>query len=311
MDADRGVITLQDKLRRCADGIVLYGLTPPRAQTPGERVAEIAATQIDRIRGLGVDGVVLYDLQDEADRTDQPRPFPFMATVDPGDYARDALRALALPKIIYRCVGKYTPAQFTALLRDAPSDLTVLVGAASRRQRVALTMSDAHALRRSVRPDLLVGGVAIPERHLQSSDEHLRVLAKVEQGCGFFITQCVYHVDAAKSFLSDYYHECQRRQLAMVPVIFTITPCGSRKTLEMMRWLGISVPRWLENDLAHAVDILDSSVRACRDIFADLRDYAARKAIPIGVNVESLAIRKDEIAASQQLVRDLQASLRA
>jgi hypothetical protein len=280
MNADRGVITLQDKLRSCASGIVLYGLTPPRAQTSSERVAEIAATQIERIRGLGVDGVVLYDLQDETDRTDQPRPFPFMATVDPGDYARDALRALALPKIIYRCVGKYAPAQFTALLRDAPSDLTVLVGAASRRQQVALTMSDAHALRRSVRPDLQVGGVAIPERHLQSRDEHLRVLAKVEQGCGFFITQCVYNVDAAKSFLSDYYHECQRRQLAMVPMLFTITPCGSRKTLEMMRWLGISVPRWLENDLAHAVDILDSSVRACRDIFADLRDYAARKAIP-------------------------------
>ena len=302
--------TLQAKIRRRDSGIVLYGLTPPKAVTPGERLAEIAATQIERIRGLGVDGVVLYDLQDEAERTDQARPFPFMATVDPGDYARDALQALALPKIIYRCVGKYAPSQFAALLREAPSDLTVLVGAASRRQPVALTVSEAYALRHSVRPELLVGGVAIPERHLQKHDEHLRVLAKVAQGCSFFITQCVYNAEAAKSFLSDYYYECQRRALAMVPIIFTITPCGSLKTLEMMRWLGISVPRWLENDLAHAVDILDSSLRACRDIFADLQDYAARKAIPIGVNVESLAIRKDEIAASQQLVRDLASCFR-
>jgi hypothetical protein len=299
--------TLQDKIRRRANGIVLYGLTPPKAQTPPERLVEIAEAQVARLRGLEIDGVVLYDLQDEAERTDKARPFPFMSTVDPGVYARDGLRALDAPKIIYRCVGKYTPEELASLLREAPSDLTVLVGAASRRQTVALSMSEAYALRARVRPALLVGGVAIPERHLTKADEHTRVLGKVAQGCSFFITQCVYNVEAAKSFLSDYYYACEERELAKVPIIFTITPCGSHKTLEMMRWLGISVPRWLENDLSHSRDILESSVRACREIFADLHDYASRKGIPIGVNVESVAIRKDEIAASLELVRELEA----
>lgn len=302
--------TLQDKIRARASGIVLYGLTPPKVTTPPERLAEIAATQRERVEALGVDGLVLYDLQDEAERTDVARPFPFMATVDPGEYARDALGALDVPKIIYRCVGKYTPDAFATHLRTAQSDLGVFVGAASRNQAVSLRVPEAYALRREVRPELLVGGVAIPERHARTRDEHLRVLAKVDEGCTFFITQCVYDVDAAKSFLSDYYYACASREVPMVPVIFTITPCGSTKTLEMMRWLGISVPRWLENDLLHARDILDDSMHACREIFAELSDYAKKKGIPIGVNVESVAIRKDEIAASVTLVGELVALAR-
>jgi hypothetical protein len=28
------------------------------------------------------------------------------------------------------------------------------------------------------------------------------------------------------------------------------------ETLDFLRWLGVDVPRWIENDLAHAADTL-------------------------------------------------------
>ncbi|WP_410499923.1 methylenetetrahydrofolate reductase [Chitinibacter sp. S2-10] len=300
-------MTLRNKILNREAGIVLYGITPPKANHPPEKIAEIAALQIERIAPLGVDGLVLYDIQDEADRTDVTRPFPFLATLDPLVYSHDYLVALDVPKINYRCVGKYSPDVFRADLAAMADGVSVFVGAASREQQVALTVAQAYALRRETNPNLLVGGVAIPERHLVKHDEHIRVANKVAEGCSFFVTQCVYNVEAAKNFLSDYYYACQKSGTPMVPIIFTITPCGSVKTLEFMKWLGISIPKWLENDLVHSGDILAESLDACRGIFSELLSFASEKHIPIGCNVESVAIRKDEIEASLQLVRDVQA----
>ncbi|WP_203564060.1 hypothetical protein [Deefgea sp. CFH1-16] len=73
-----------------------------------------------------------------------------------------------------------------------------------------------------------------------------------------------------------------------------------------MQWLGISIPKWLENDLIHSGDILAKSMDVCKGIFAELLQYASEKGIPVGCNIESVAIRKDEIEASLQLVRDVQ-----
>ena len=36
---------------------------------------------------LPVDGYVIYDIQDEAGRTNDERPFPFRRTVEPAQYA--------------------------------------------------------------------------------------------------------------------------------------------------------------------------------------------------------------------------------
>jgi hypothetical protein len=76
-----------------------------------------------------------------------------------------------------------------------------------------------------------------------------------------------------------------------------------------MKWLGISFPRWLENDLRHGGDILERSLHLCEQLFADIWDYAREKRLPIGVNVESVSIRKAEVEASTELFRLLKARM--
>ena len=159
-------------------------------------------------------------------------------------------------------------------------------------------------------PSLTLGGVAIPERHSGRGDEHLRLLAKQESGCGFFVTQVIYDINAAKNLVSDYHYECLARQVEPVPLVFTFATCGSMKTLEFLRWLGVSVPRWIANDLEHATDTLDASAQLAAAIATELVAFCRALGMPFGINVESVSIRQVEIEASVRLAADLRQQLR-
>lgn len=52
-----------------------------------------------------------------------------------------------------------------------------------------------------------------------------------------------------------------------------------------MRWLGVSLPRWLGNELVRSRDILHTSLDLCAEIFEDLHAYCASLGIPLGCNV--------------------------
>ena len=146
-----------------------------------------------------------------------------------------------------------------------------------------------------------MGGICIPERHAKKGDEDLRVAQKTALGCGFFITQAVYNLENAKRFLDDY----ANLGIKKVPIIFTFTPCGSEKTLEFMRWLGIAVPQYFQERLFSAPNPLGESVRLGREMFEFLYKYGHAKGISVGANIESISTRKVEIAASIELLKDI------
>lgn len=292
--------------------ILLFALTPPRRATAPEKAKEIADATLQRLRSLELDGLVLYDIDDESDRNPDERPFPFLPTMDPAEYLTRYLAEWPTPVVVYRAVGKYGEPELRAWLgsQNAERDLTVFVGGSSRDKRLATSLAQAQSLRAEIKPDLLLGGVAIPERHTRSGHEHLRLLAKQTAGCSFFVTQVVYDVNAAKNLVSDYRYECIAQGLKPVPMIFTFSVCGSTKTLEFLNWLGVDVPRWIENDLRHAEDPLDASFEQATAAALELIAYCRRLGVPFGLNVESVSIRREEIAASVNLAARLQQELR-
>ena len=298
---------LTEKIRNKEKGIILYGITPPKINHTEDEIKDIAKRHIDRISKLEVDGLILYDIQDESDRTDKKRPFPFIKTINPCEYSRNYLQELKIPRIIYRAVGNYTPKSFSAWLQETTQNQvhSVFVGAASHEQQNNITLKEAYALKKEVNDNLCLGGITIPERHMKKHDEHLRVFSKQNDSCEYFITQCVYNLHAAKTFLSDYAKYAKENNYEMVPIIFTLTPCGSAKTLDFMKWLGINVPNYLEEDLKESGDILSESIKLSRDIFEELYRYGVKKGIPVGCNIESVAIRKAEIEASVELLQEV------
>jgi hypothetical protein len=295
--------TLRTRLTDPESGVLLFGITPPRLSATAERIREIAAATLARLNVLDVDGLALYDIDDESDRNPQERPFRYLPTMDPAAYHAEYLGEWSRPAVIYRCVGKYTEAELRTWLRmsDADRVLSVFVGASSKGKEVRTRLSHAQALHRDVRPDLLLGGVAITER----PDEHLRLIAKQEAGCAYFISQVIYSADAAKSMVSDYYYACRERRLEPKPALFTLSVCGSVKTLAFLKWLGVDVPRWLENSLIHADDTLAASYEHCLANARDLIAFCRTLGMPFGFLVESVSIRKVEIEASVALASKL------
>ncbi|GAA4101524.1 methylenetetrahydrofolate reductase [Nocardioides kongjuensis] len=292
---------------------LLFAITPPRQSTPAERLPEIARATVERLEHLDLDGLVLYDIDDESSRNPAERPFPFSPTVDPSTYRAEHLGSWQAPVIVYRAVGKYQREELRTWLaeQDDRRTLTVMVGASSSSTSTPVSLVDAQVLRAEENPRLLLGGVAIPERHSRRGDEHLRLIAKQEAGCRFFVTQVVYDLNAAKNLVSDYRYACEERGLAPVPIVFTFSVCGSMKTLEFLRWLGVDVPRWIENDLRHSTNPLTASFEQAAATAAELAEFCRRLQVPFGLNVESVSIRREEIEASVELAARLSGLVRS
>jgi hypothetical protein len=303
---------LQKMLADAQGGMLLFGITPPRRSATPERIKEIAEVTLGRLAPLDLDGLILYDIDDESDRNPEERPFPYLPTMDPAAFHADYLDEWDRAVVLYRCVGKYAEDDLRTWLDEAdPSRvLSVFVGASSGGKPVRTDLRRAQALRDEVRPDLPLGAVVISERHARNGDEHLRMLTKQERGCTFFITQVIYDLNETKNLVSDYFYACQGRGVAPRPIIFTLSLCGSAKTLEFLRWLGVDVPGWLENELRRSADPLADSYREALGIARDLRGFCERLGLPHGFHVESVSIRKAEIEAATRLAGDLASLLR-
>ncbi|GAA2002140.1 hypothetical protein GCM10009818_11380 [Nakamurella flavida] len=301
------------RLGRGEGGFLLFGLTPPKASAAGVDLDRIAGSTVARLQSLDPDGVVIYDILEERDRNPETRPFPFLPTLDPADYLDQHLAGWTKPAIVYRAVGKYPEDHLSEWLRQQPTDrvATVLVGASSSAHPGLTTLPRAQELRQQTQPDLLTGAVVIPERHTNRGDEHLRMLAKQTAGCSFFVSQVLYDADAAKNLVSDYRDECDARGVAPRPIAFTLSVCGSLKTLQFLTWLGVQVPRWMQRDLERSQDTLAASLDHSRAVGLDMLDYCRRLGVPAGLNIESVSARRVEIDAAVQLASELRPALHA
>lgn len=65
--------------------VFLLGSVPPREGTSSADAYTICEKFVARSRCQATDGFIVYDIQDEASRTSEARPFPFRRTMDPSE----------------------------------------------------------------------------------------------------------------------------------------------------------------------------------------------------------------------------------
>jgi hypothetical protein len=297
---------LQSKLLDASQRVLLYGTTPPRAGTPPDQIDAAADKLAARLAGLPLDGVVFYDIQDETGRTQTPRPFPFIRTIDPREYAKFFKK----PAIVYKALGTMDEAQWRAWLKASENQLQFLsiVGRPASGVRYPLPLSRAIRIA-SASPGFIVGGVVIAERHDERRSESARLLAKGIEGCGYFISQAVYHAAPTQRLLADYLRDCRGAGVAPKRIVLTFAPCGREKTLAFLRWLGVNVAPQTERAILGAANPLAKSIEICRDTLRRILDGRYAGQIPLGVNVESVSINRDEIDASAELFHVLREAL--
>ena len=300
------------KIKSKASGILLYGITPPKIETLPEKIVEIAQRTLGRVADLDIDALVVYDVQDESSRTTEERPFPFMGALDPFHFASEYLQALPLPKIIYRPAGKFTADELETWI-DSLTTMDfhpIFVGVPSPDFKPKTSLREAYEIWNRNDASPIIGAITIPERHAVLNDEEIRMLDKMESGVSYFISQCIFNVEYAKNVLSSLAAVCADRQQELPTVIFTLTTCGSAKTLLFMEWLGIHVPKHSKEKLLASENILEKSKELCLNIAYELIGFCSALQIPFGFNVESVAIRKDEIEASIYITNQIAMMLR-
>ena len=304
---------LRARLADRREPVFLYGTTPPRSGATVAQVTEAAEKLAARMRPLALDGLVVYDIQDESGRTSQPRPFPFIGTVDPRRYASLLAERTGLTPITYKALGSMEEAAWQAwLVESAQADLRVVsvVGRPTSGVRYPLALSRAVRLAAEHPARFTVGGVAIAERHTDERSESARLLAKAVEGCGYFISQTVYHAAPTQRLLRDYLRDCRGAGIAPRRIVLTFAPCGREKTLSFLRWLGVNIAPETERELLGAAKPLAKSLEICRDNLRRILEQPYAADIPLGVNVESVSINRDEIDASIDLFHALREVMR-
>jgi 5,10-methylenetetrahydrofolate reductase len=305
---------LKDKLFDPGSAVLLYGTTPPRAGTEEGAVRQAADKLAARLAPLPIDGVVVYDIQDESGRTHAPRPFAFTGTVDPRSYSSLLAARTGKPAITYKCVGNLDEAAWQAWLADAVREHRVeflsIVGRPTSGVRYPLALSKAIRLAAAQPGGFTVGGVVIAERHTAERSEAARLLAKGIEGCGYFISQTVYHADASERLLADYARDCRGAGVTPRRIVLTFSPVGREKTMAFLNWLGVRIPPESSRAILGAADPLQKSVDICCENLRRILAHDYVREIPLGINVESVSINKDEIDASVDLFHALSEVLR-
>ena len=300
---------LRAKLLDAAQPVRLYGTTPPRAGTPDAEVAGAADKLAARLSSLTLDGVVVYDIQDETGRTAAPRPFPFTGTIDPRRYASLLEERLSRPAIAYKALGRMDEQAWGDWLFETAhaygTRFLSIVGRPTSGVPHALALSRAIRIAAGHAAGFTVGGVVIAERHTDERSEAARLLAKGLEGCGYFISQTVYHAPPTERLLRDYLRDCRGAGVAPRRIVLTFAPCGREKTLAFLRWLGVNVPADTERAILGASRPLQRSIEICRDNLRRILEAPYAADIPLGVNVESVSINRDEIDASIDLFHAL------
>lgn len=304
-------LSLKEKIVDTNQGVYLIGTTPPKIGTDKAQLKTIAEKLLGRLHEIEYDGVIIYDTQDESSRTNQDRPFAFKQTVDPREYSHLLRNLSAQDVITYKSVAQRGVGEFKDWLSETKNDYdlqnVVLVGSPSSIGDIKLSLPDAYKAMAEQSDDFFLGGVTIAERHSSKRNEHERLIEKTAQGCQFFISQAVYDAQATIELITSYARTCKAQGITPQRIILTFTPCGGEKTLEFMQWLGISVPEATKWRMLDADNTLSESVRICRENLDLILKSCAHLDVPLGLNIESLTNRKEEIDASINLYRLLKA----
>lgn len=294
-------------------GVYFIGTTPPKNDTPLDGIKTIAEKLLERVSDIDFDGLIVYDIQDEDSRTSKPRPFPFKLTHDTRLYSSLLNQKSNRPVITYKSVGQYNEDTFNQWANEAWQDYgirdVVLVGSPSKNNKVSLPLADAYKTLVNNKHDFFIGGVTIAERHASKGNEHKRLIDKNAQGCNFFISQAIYDPQATIDMLTRYAIECKKNNLKPQRLILTFSPCGSKKTLEFVEWLGINVPEATSLRILNSESPLYESIRICTSSLQQILDAVLPYDLPLGLNIESLTNRKEEIDGSILLYKLLRSTM--
>lgn len=81
---------------------------------------------------------------------------------------------------------------------------------------------------------------------------------------------------------------------------------GRAKTMSFIKWLGMNVPKEVEQRILNAEKPVDESITLLSELLVTILEQTHGSGVPLGINVESLSIFKEEIDGAHTLFQRLQ-----
>jgi hypothetical protein len=106
--------------------------------------------------------------------------------------------------------------------------------------------------------------------------------------------------------LNDYGDLCKEKGVVPKKIILTFAPCGRPKTMQFIKWLGMHVPEEVESRMLGAEQPVKESIKILCELLVTILEQTKGTGVPLGINVESLSIFKEEIDAAHELFQKLQ-----
>lgn len=301
---------LVDALADPARPVFLFGSVPPREGTSEDKAREACAKFAARSAVLATDGFIVYDIQDEASRTSLERPFPFRKTMDPAQYASYFPAVSGKQCIIYKSVVESSMDQLDEWIDSAINkyghEAFNLVGAPSSAVKYTGPNMEQAAQRLKEKGGARFGCVCIPERQTAKGNEHLNMMRKTKFGADWFITQGIFHSAPLINLIHEYGDLCKAEEIVPKKVVLTFAPCARPKTMTFIKWLGMSVPEEVETQIFASANPVSTCIDILCDLLRTVLVETASSGVPLGINVESLSIFKEEIDGAHQLFQRLQ-----
>ena len=91
----------------------------------------------------------------------------------------------------------------------------------------------------------------------------------------WFISQAIYDPEPMIQLLNDYGALCRKNHVQPSRVVLTFAPCGREKTMQFIKWLGVTVPLEVERAILDAEDKVGKSVDLLTDMCKTILERCA------------------------------------
>jgi hypothetical protein len=126
-------------------------------------------------------------------------------------------------------------------------------------------------------------------------NEPQKLLEKTKAGMRGFISQIVFELEHVKNVILQYYKLCQEENIEPAKIFISFAPVSQRKDLEFLKWLGVYIPKEIENYLLEDEKKLEKrSIEIIETLFQELCFLDIKN---IGVNVEHVMYNNLQVAA--------------
>lgn len=292
-------MTFEQKAEDPRPPLVLYEDLPPKTAKTGDMVAKVRRLSAILSRSH-VDAVNIPEIRLEQSRG--PKPVGALPKIDPLTYGSWCTRIGGVPSIVYRCVPyheKQVHVDWCKRALEMGIRAVVVVGRESSVDDCpGPEAGEAITLFKSL--GMVVGGVMIPHRE----NEEQRMVAKVEAGASFFVTQILFSQEDVGPLLVRYSALCAKSGVDPKRVVLSFAPVTSERNLKFMEWLGVQLhPCFREDLLRFPASMVQRSRLEAMKALTRLFEGPIPSDVPLGLNIEH--VMDQNTAAALDLLQEM------